>query len=380
MSPEFLFQLIWSRRWLILLVGAIAIASTYYLATTADPRYTATTTLVLDFGDASPFEQSAYPRQTNTAYLATQIDIIRSLRVADEAITGMEESDRTQLAKEYISDYNANRLREPEYRQRLLEMIVGNLETTIGRESRVLSLSFTSTDPQLAALVANRFANAYIDTSLDLAVEPARRNVEWFDEQLIVLRDRVVDKQTKLTAYQKDKNIISYDERLNSALSRYEALAADLLEAQSRTNEVRSSQLGSEHPEYRRVIQQEQAIQSGLSEQEQRVFAAKEERDELELLVQDLEIARRTYDSALQEFYQNSMESQFNHTNVAVLNEATAPSRSAWPGMSSAILAAGTLGLLLGGMLAIGLELVSRRIRTEEDVSEGTGVAVIATV
>ena len=380
MSPEFILHLLWSRRWVILAVAAVAIGTAYYLSLTTEPRYTASTTLVLDFGDAGPFDQALFPRQMGSSYLATQVDIIRSPRVADLAIASLEVEDQQRLSVEHLSEYEPDRLQEPQYRQRLIDSVIGGLVVSTERDSHVISLAFTSVDRDLAAVVANSFASAYINTSLDLAVEPARRKGAWFEEQLVVLRDRVAEKQATLTAYQTEKGIVSYDDRVNTEVTRYQALSEDLLQAQQRTDEVRSGPLGSEHPSYRRAVEQQQAARASLQAQENRVFEAQKERDLLETLAQDLDIARRTYDLALQESYENSMESQFNQTNVAVLTEAKPPSRSSRPSFASTLIAAATFGLLLGCLLALAIELINRRVRTEEDIEEGTAVKVLATI
>jgi uncharacterized protein involved in exopolysaccharide biosynthesis len=364
----------------ILVVTAFAVASAYYLSLTTEPEYTARTTLVLDFGDAGPFDQTAFPRQMGTSYLATQVDIIKSARVARLAIANLEDADRAALAREQLRGFDASQLQSPEARQRLIDSVLGLLVVSTERDSHVITLAFTSADPQLAAAVANSFASAYIDTSLELAVEPARRNVEWFQDQIVTLRDRVAEKQAILTEYKAEYGIVSSDERLDTELNRYEALAEDLLQAQARTSEMRAGQLGREHPDYRRAVEQEQSVRALLLEQEARVFEAQKERDELELLEQDVEIASRTLDVVLQQFYESSMESQFNQTNVSVLNEANPPSRSSRPGFVSTILAAATFGLLLGSLLALAIELINRRVRTEEDIEDGTEVKVLATI
>ncbi len=380
MSPEFILNLLWSRRWVILAVTVFSIASAYYLSLTTEPEYTAKTTLVLDFGDAGPFDQTVFPRQMGSSYLATQVDIIKSARVADLAIADLEDSDLAGLAREHLRGFDPSQFNSPEARQRLIDSVLGVLVVSTERDSHVITLAFTSADPVLAAAVANSFATAYIRTSLDLAIEPARRNVEWFEDQIVTLRDRVAEKQAILTDYQTRFGIVSSDERLDTELRRYESLSEDLLQAQARTSEVRSGQLGREHPDYRRAVEQEQSVRQLLLEQEKRVFEAQKERDELELLEQDVEIASRTLDVVLQQFYESSMESQFNQTNVSVLNEAKPPSRSSRPGFVSTLLAAATFGLLLGSLLALAIELINRRVRTEEDIEEGTEVKVLATI
>lgn len=380
MTPTFLFQLIWSRKWLIVLVTLLTVASAYFLASRAVQRYTATTTLVLEVRDVGPFDQTGLARPNETGQLETQTDIIRSRRVAAAALNALPDDLLRALADEQLGDYRFDTLKEGASWEKLITAVLDELIVLTTRESRVIALQMRSATPEVAAALADAFANAYIDVSLDLSITPARRSAVWFDEQLVTLRNRLADKQAALTDYQREKGIISYDERLDSEMARYEVMSADLVRAQTRTTEVRSSQLGAQHPEYRRAVEQEQAIRNSLEQQERRVFQVKEERDALDLLVQDVENARRTYDIAMQEFYQNTMESQFNQTNVAVLSPATIPSEVAGPGSMVRLVGSLVLGLMLGTLLAVAAELVNRKIRTEDDIREGIGLRVIASI
>jgi polysaccharide biosynthesis transport protein len=379
-SPSFLFQLIWSRRWLIALVTVITVATAWFISTTTNHSYTANTTLVLNMGEVGPFDQAAITGRQDIGYLETQMDIIRSRRVAAAAIDMLPEEELRSLVADNLQGYSVAQLQNSDVQNRLVSAVLENLSVQTTRDSRVIVLAYTSETPAVAAGMANAFANAYIDTTLELSIAPARRNAAWFDGQLVTLRNKLAEKQAALTAYQKDKGIVSYDERLDAEMNRFEALSADLVKAQTRTYEVRAGQLGTQHPEYRRAVEQEQAIRQSLSEQERRVFQVREERDELELLVQDVENARRSYDIALQEYYQNTMESQFNQTNVAILSPATLPSETAGPNIFVRLIGAVVLGLMLGVLLAIAAELVSRKVRTEEDIRDGLDLRVLASI
>ncbi len=380
MTPEFLIHLFWSRRWLILFVMLLTMASGYLWMLAAVPQYKATTTMVLSFTDGGPFEETGMPRQNNASYLATQIDIIQSRRVASDALKSLPRENLEILAGDYLTDFNIARAKSEELIQILEAFVLETLEVDALRESRVVALRFTSSDPQTAALVSQGFAQAYIDMSLELSIAPARRNAEWFDAQLILLRERLAEKQAMLTAFQIEKGIISYDDRLDQELSRYETLSSDLAKAQARTLEVRAGQLGAQHPEYRRAIEQERSMQSALKAQEQRVFGVKQERDALELLGQDVENARRSYDIALQEFYESSMKSQFNQTSVAILSPATPPQKSLDSSIVVRSIGAAILGLFLGIMLAVVAELLNRKVRTEDDITDGLDLPVIASI
>ena len=56
--------------------------------------------------------------------------------------------------------------------------------------SRVIRIGFTSLRPEMAALVANTVASAYVDTQLATKTQGAQEAHEWIDQRLNELRDR----------------------------------------------------------------------------------------------------------------------------------------------------------------------------------------------
>ena len=54
------------------------------------------------------------------------------------------------------------------------DLLLKKLDVKPSRESSVIEINFSSENPQFAALIANTFADAYIETNLDLRIEPAK--------------------------------------------------------------------------------------------------------------------------------------------------------------------------------------------------------------
>jgi uncharacterized protein involved in exopolysaccharide biosynthesis len=109
-----------------------------------------------------------------------------------------------------------------------------DVETT---QSSVIHLSYVGDDAEASARTANAFAAAYMDTTLELRVEPTRQAAEWFDRQLTTLRADLQEAQAQMTAFQQEHGIVSVDERLDDKYSQFEDLSSQLLRAQERVIE-----------------------------------------------------------------------------------------------------------------------------------------------
>src|SRR6201999_187823 len=85
-----------------------------------------------------------------------------------------------------------------------------------------------------AALVANAFAQAYLETSLDIRTDPAKKYAVWFDGQVKVARDRLEAAQRKLSDFQEKASIVSADEKADFETERLKELNLQLMQAQGR--------------------------------------------------------------------------------------------------------------------------------------------------
>lgn len=114
----------------------------------------------------------------------------------------------------------------------------------------------------------------------------------------------------------------------------------------------------------------EAAIRAALAAQKTRVLELNRGRDELGVLVKDVESAQRAFDAASQRFAQTKIEGQSEQSDISVLNPATPPNGAAGPRVMLNTL----LSLFLGSMLGLGFallaEMLDRRVRSAGDMAE----------
>lgn len=377
MNLKLILQVCKARLWIILLILFTTIAMAAVVTIKTPKKYTAPTSVVVDFQSKGPFDQLGVAKQMASGYMATQVDIIRSRTVALKVVDSLSPELKAEaIAKLLEPD---DRIGAPSVvRANLVGALLDDLAVRPSGESQVVTLEFASPDPNLSAAIADDFAEAYINLSLELQVEPAKRNARWFDGQLKEMRARLEEKQRELTAYQREKGLVSIDERLDVESRRLQELSTALVEAQTNKYDVESRQLGSQHPEYRRAIERERSVRISLDSQKLKVQEIQQQRDELSLLAREVENSKTMYDQALQQFYQSTMQSQFTGTNIAVLSRAAIPTRPSSPNFFVNMVLAVVLGLVLGFGAAFVLEALDRRVRIPEDLSENLGVPVLA--
>lgn len=353
-----------ARLGIVLLTFAVVVATALAYTLLAAPKYTASTSVVIDYRANDPLsQQPVAPAQLSPAYMATQVDIIGSRKVALQVVDNLKLADNASVRKNFEEATGG----QGSLREWLADVLLRDLVVKPGRESRVVSISFSATDPRFAAALADAFAQAYIETNLDLSIEPARRNAAWFDEQLKSLRVRMEQAQHALTLYQQQRGITAIDERYDTETKRLADLATQLVTAQAEVYDVKARQLGENHPQYQRASARENLARAAHEQQKSNVLQFKKQRDEMAFLARETETAQRIYDAALQRYNQTILESQVTQTNIAVLSRAAVPLKPAGPNIVRNLVLASLFASMLGVGLAFFVEMAFRRVRTKGD-------------
>lgn len=436
------FLKILKARWIAAsVVLALTVTTALTVSLLLPKQYTANAAVVVDMKSPDPILGVMMGGILAPSYMATQVDIVVSDRVAQRVVRDLELTKNAQLRTDWLEDTQGKGSIEAW----AANLIQKRLDVKPSRESNVINISYKATDPRFAATLANAFAKAYIDTSIELRVDPARQYSSFFDARAKELRATLEKAQAKLSNYQRDRGVLVGDQRLDVETQRLNDLSTQLvtLQAVSAESTSRSAQahnsadrlqevinnpvianlraeqsrqearlqeldarLGEAHPQVQELkaniaslkqrIDTETArvgsslginntinrsreadVRAALEVQRAKVAKIKEQRDEAAVLVQDVEAAQRAYDGVAQRLNQSSLESQTSQTNIAILTPATEPTEHSSP----KILLNTLLSIFLGGLLstayALVRELMDRRVRSVTDLTDFLGVPVL---
>lgn len=222
----------WAASWIFLLTVIVTTVVSFLLPNS----YEAATTLVINSKGADPVTGFVMPTTLMPGYMATQVDIIQSRKVAMKVVKklGVEKSqnakDKFVEEADGVGDINTW------YADRFLM----GLEVEPSRQSNIIEIRYTWGNPDFAANMANAFADAYLETNLQLKTEPVKQAAAFFQNQLERLRQNVEEAQAKLSAYQKTNEITSEQGRLDVEMSRLAELSSQLVAMQAQTYDAAS--------------------------------------------------------------------------------------------------------------------------------------------
>jgi chain length determinant protein EpsF len=432
-----------ARARVILITFAVIVLGTLVVNLTLPRKFTATTSLVLNYKGVDPVTGLTLPAQLMPGYMATQVDIITSHNVAARVVDELKFAQSPEAQQQFREGGGKGNIRDW-----FADLLLKNLEAKPSRESSVIEISFNSADPDFAATIANAFAEAYQQLTLQLKVDPSQSAAGFLSAQTRMRRDNLEQAQAKLSKYQQEKGLTSGVEGLDVENARLNELSAQLVMAQAQAIEASARQYGTRgnaaespdvafspvvqglrvdiaraesklaelsqrldknHPQYRAAQAELDKLKSQLQEeirsttasiggtasnqrqretdlriqvakQKARVLELNQSRDQLTVLQRDAESAQRALEAVNQRFTQASLEGQANQTDVAVLNPAIAPLSPSGPRVKLNVLLSVFLGSLLGIGFGLLAETMDRRVRRREDITEAFGIPVFAVI
>jgi chain length determinant protein EpsF len=438
MSLKQYLSILWARKWLLLAVFLVVTAGGVAATLLWPKQYTAESSLVVDIR-MDPVLGDLAPALAAPSYLATQVEILKSERVASRVVK-MLGVERSPSAIQQWRDDTKAKIPLDRYYANLLQR---GLQVEPARNSNVLTIAFTAREPIFAQAAANAFAQAYMDISVELRIAPARQSATFLDDQTKTLRTNLEQAQTRLSKFQQEKGIVVSDERMDQETARYNALVSQLALAQAEQVEAQTRQrntgsetspdvlaspailslkgqiaaaqtkltemsaiIGKNHPariqmeaqiaelkdqlaaEVRRVsggtstfsrgsAQKIAELKALVEEQKKNVLAMRADRDQIAVYLRDVETAQRAYDAVTSRVGLLNLESQNNQANTRLLSPAVEPLEPSRPKLAAGLAASVLVGLIAALMAVLGFELLDRRVRDPVDLMALAGVPVI---
>jgi succinoglycan biosynthesis transport protein ExoP len=255
-----LIRILWVQRMMSLCIVTAVLALAFAASVLLPKKYTGESAVVVDARGIDPLAQpGSMPTQLATTYVATQVDVIASHNVALKVVDKMKLTADPQVVEKFREQTGG----VGSMRDWAADELLKSLTVKPSHDSNVIFLQFSSKSPQAAADIANAFADNYIVTSLELKVDPARRQAGWFDQQVSDLRAALEVAQHKLATYQAEHGVIGADDskldvetaRLTEISNHFVAAQASMYDAETRQREMNDASARGRSDEEVNVLQ-----------------------------------------------------------------------------------------------------------------------------
>ncbi len=217
---------IWHRKWIIVICAFISAVLAMLVVAQFEPRYKASAKVMFDIQKTNvvDLQQVLVDQEFSKDTLQNEIEVLRSTKLIQRVIADLDLAknpefnpnlvppretalDRLRatfsMPPEIVRFMRSTGLKQPlppppdevEAKRRELLSIVGNVQNGLAlapvRGSRVIRISFTASDPRVAARIVNSMADQYIVDQLDAKLDTARAATDWLSDRVAMLQDRV---------------------------------------------------------------------------------------------------------------------------------------------------------------------------------------------
>ena len=260
-----------ASRWRWVIAGAIAGCVLLGLIITLlmTPKYTATATIEISREADQVTNIKGVEREAGVGdqeFYQTQYGLLRARSLAERVASELRLADSV----EFFGLFGLDGAGDPAYRiengrfpgqgraTRLRaagEVLLAHLNIDPTRLSRLVSVSFTSPDPEFSARVANAWAENFIESNLQRKVQSTSYGRDALQRQLAEYKERLDESQRQLVAYASSQGIINLPAQAsgNGATTQERSIVVDNLAAlNTALNEATADRIAAE-ARYRRA-------------------------------------------------------------------------------------------------------------------------------
>ena len=405
--------------------------------------YKATASVLLNYKGVDPVSGLTMPGNLMPGYMATQMDIITSKNVALRVVDSLrlasspavqaqwrEASEGKGSVRDWLADLLLKKLEiMPSRESSVVEISFKGADPAFAAAvANAFADEYQKISVQLKTEPAKKASSYFNEQTKQLRdnLEAAQARLSKYQQEKgIVSLDnnrvdvelsRLNDLSAQLVAAQTQAMEASSRERMatgvgspdvaNNAL--VQSLRVSLASGEAKLAEA-ASRYGRNHPAYQsaqaevgkmraelnaalgsvsksvganaQVYRQREAeLRAELAAQKTRVLELNRTRDELGVLLKDLDSAQRAFDAASSRFSQTRIEAQSEQSDISILNPAVPPTEPSGPRVLLNTLVSILLGTILGVGLALLLELINRPVRSTGDVKDMLGIPVLGTI
>jgi capsular exopolysaccharide synthesis family protein len=206
-------RIIFRRKWIALGIVAACLAVAVAYNYTAERIYQARARVLIDANgqDIVPFRSGSGADPSRFDYFVTQLEVLKSRAVAKQALERLKELSP-----------------DPATQSGQIARLLGALGVSpvkgANGDTRVVDVTYQSTNPERAAQMSNAIADAYVAQNLENLQRGGREASESLKKSLAELREEASAAESRLQAYREQQDALSLEDRQNIVLQRLKQL------------------------------------------------------------------------------------------------------------------------------------------------------------
>lgn len=368
------------RRWKLITIAvgvAVGLAGTIELV--FPPRYTPTTQVIVD-----------PPRGSSGAGEPSMAGVLDDAAVQTHVAALLSQSHLQRVFDSLVAEWGTG----PKERRRVLpgeEFSIDTFTTRINAfkdtRSRMIGITYTSTDPAFAAAVANRSMELYLATLTERNLADRNDALHSLSKRIPLVRAEVVRADAALQSYRikhgftEASRVDMVDQQLVDLNRQLAVARSDLAERHARPTTLRIDQTTNQT--LGQLAEESSSLETRVLQLERRIAILQDASTEvrepearLRELQREATAFTQLYDSLVQR-QKAILEEGNGQPDVRLLSSASIPTLPSSLNPLLFIPPAVVLALIGAGLLAVLLEQLDGALRTERDVTDALGISCI---
>lgn len=424
MSLVQFFRILYARRWILIAAVGSALLAALVTIQLLPPRYTGVARVMLDVIKPDPVTGQVLGTQFLRAYTRTQIELIKDYQIAEQVVDQMGWAQNPEINAQYA----ARQDNDPSgIRRWLAKQVIENTDARLIQDSNILEISYRSSNPVTSKQIVDLIRAAYMESSLANKRESAGKTADWYREQATQAEQLVKAAEAERANFAAANNIVLQADNTDLESSRLNALSSQsavevvqpgvmgggggLGPAQIQLEQINQQiaqagqTLGPQHPafqalERQRIVVEKAAaaeraaarpggapagaaraqLNEAYERQKVKVVAQSGAIDRINRMTRDIELKREQLAKIAERASDSRLQANVGETGMSPLGEPIAPDSPEFPNKPLILVASLGFGAALGVILSLLVELLGRRIRSQEDLEYAAAAPVFAEI
>src|SRR6185369_16831864 len=271
------------------------------------------------------------------------------------------------------------------------------------KETRLIDIKFTHTDPSVAEKVVNAIAEVYVFSNLEKRTEANSTTGDFLQKRIAELQQQIRTSEERLVNYAKNNQIISLDPNQNTVVERLAGLNQQLLQAENERKTAEAAYNAAETPDaanalvdateeapevkevdqqiteldkqlkdlrsrksatlltnlntrYQQALAREESLRKAFEQQRAQTLSQNEAAINYRIIQQEIETNKSLLNGLLQGAKENDVVLAGKPNNISIVDYALTPDSPVGPNRTRTVIVAFFLSIGLGLGVALFLE------------------------
>ena len=227
------FNVISRFKWKILSLAFVVTLLATVIVFSITPKFIATATLLIEAEQANvvSIEEVYGLNSGKKEYFVTQLEILKSRQISTKVVEKLnltqhaefdsDQQDKQFELKSFIKEnlpflpqeIDDSSIEKKQYikTQKIITEFISRLSINLIKKTQLITITFESESPELAAKIVNTLAEVYIESHLESKLLMTEKASTWLNGRLSGLKAKLDDSESFLQAYQNQEQLIDID-------------------------------------------------------------------------------------------------------------------------------------------------------------------------